>query len=172
MANDARVHWLASHVAAHRPQHIDANAAEQILTSARNLPCVIAFLDDAQLVLFATIHEAKNISVSIELDPSTAQLSTASTLAFVKTAAGPVHGVDVSSQVLVTSLNNGSLSSLFHTLRHVYVPLISSVDQCASPELSSLLSQVDALLAKESGSASGISPLHDVSAIANPIDEV
>lgn len=176
MCDDARVQWLAAHIAAHCNSTDTANI-QLSLTSPKNLTALTTFLDSSIPVLLATTHGPQHSSdasvhVSLETSLSTLSASGASKLTFVKTVPNALTAADLTSKVLVSTLSSNAPTSLFHVLHNVYIPLLSSTNQQISPNLASLLSQVNVQLGKESAVDQEHDPLGDVSTITNALDEV
>jgi hypothetical protein len=172
MCDDARVQWLAAHIAAHCNSP-DTTNIQLSLTSSKNLTALTSFLDSSITVLLATTHcSDATVHVSLETSLSAHSTSGASKLTFVKTVSSALTAADLTAKVLVTSLSNNSPTSLFHVLHNVYIPLLSSTNQQISPNLAALLSQVNVQLGKESAVEQEHDPLGDISTIATAIDEV
>lgn len=172
MCDDVRVQWLAAHIAAHC-NSADTASIQLSLTSPKNLTDLTTFLDSSITVLLATTHSSGgSVNVSLETSLSALDTSGASKLTFVKTVPNALTAADLTSKVLVSTLSCNAPTSLFHVLHNVYIPLLSSSNQQISPNLASLLAQVNNELGKESAVDHEHDPLSDVSTITNAVDEV
>jgi hypothetical protein len=172
MCDDPRVQWLAAHIAAHC-NIPDATKIQLSLTSSKNLTALTSFLDTSVTVLLATANSSRSgVHVALETSLSAHSTSGARTLTFVKTLPISLSAADLTAKVLVTSLSSNAPTSLFHILQNVYIPLLSSTNQLISPNLASLLSQVNAQLGKESAVEQEHDPLGDISTITTAFDEV
>jgi hypothetical protein len=163
---------MAAHIAAHC-NSTDIAKIQLSLTSSSNLTALTSFLDSSVPVLLATTRRTDS-STDVSLDTSVSALNTSrgNALTFVKTAPEALQASELASKVLVSTLSSNAPASLFHVLQNVYVPLLSSTGQHISPDLASLLSQVNEQLGKESAVEQENEVLGDVSTIITAVDEV
>lgn len=173
MSDDTRVQWVAASIAAHCNSTHTSNI-QTSLTSPENLSALTAFLDSSFTVLLATTYcSGASVNVSLDTSVSTVHEPGASKLAFVKTQPSALKASDItSSKVLVSALSSDARTSLFHVLHNVYMPMLTSVDQDISTELSSLLSQVSERLAQESTVTQEHGQFGDISTVTTAHDEV
>lgn len=169
---DARVQWVAAHIAAHF-NCTDTASLQQSLTSPNNLTSLTTFLDSSIGALLATVHRSDGLlHVLLETNLSARSTSGSSTLAFVKTEPNALTDSDLQSKVLVSTFSSNAPTSLFHVLHNVYIPLLSSTNQQISPNLAARLCEVNAQLGKESNVDQEHDALSDVSTITSAVDEV
>lgn len=172
--DDLRVAWIASSIAAHCSRPADVDTIQQLVLTHKNSSAVSSFLDSTTLALFAFILNASDdLDLVLTNDVNVRVPASRTTLAFAKQSPSPLaNGADMDANVLLCSLTANVGACLFHFIRNVYTPMLSSGPYSIGSNIQSLLTNLDAALTSEAFKSMEMTEAAEISGILMPVDEV
>lgn len=172
--DDPRFAWVAANIAAHCNAPADVQSIQQLSLSHQNSSAISAFLDTNALALFAFMSRGSDdLDLVLTTDAHQPVPPGKATLAFTKQSPAPLtDGVDMDASVLLCSMTANVAACLFHFIRNVYTPMLSSGTKSVGANVQTLLSSLDAALTSEALTRVDMNDSTDLSAILMPLDEV
>lgn len=172
--DDHRLAWVAANIAAHCNTPADVQAVQRLLLSHQNSSAVSAFLDTNALALFAFMSRGSDdLDLILTTDAHLPVPPGKAALAFTKQSPAPLtESADMDTSVLLCSMTANVAASLFHFIRNVYTPMLSSGTRLDGANVHNLLSNLDAALTAEALTRVDMNDSTDLSAISMPSDEV
>lgn len=172
---DVRKDFILATVANHFGSHVKDQAIEAL----RNNDQLIAFLDDPNAnVLSASMEKLPNGSIKFHVDNATNVGKTKErVLVLFKARPETITPDNIHTIVLVNSMLNSPVSSLYHSLHQIYTPLLlkdAQWSQDLDPKLQSLITELEkalGTLVRRSGDHSSSSNDDGFSSILTPNDE-
>lgn len=172
---DVRKDFILATVA----NHFGSHAKDQAIEALRNNDQLIAFLDDPNAnVLSASMEKMPNGSCKFHVDNATNVGKTKErVLVLFKARPETITPDNLHTIVLVNSMLNSPVSSLYHSLHQIYTPLLlkdAQWSQDLDPKLQSLITELEkalGTLVRRSGDRSSNSSDDGFSSILSPNDE-
>ena len=144
MASDIRKDFLLTTVA----NYFGVPASDASVQSLRNAKEIDSFLDDGNKVILVSIYQGdKQIQVYNELQSNNPEEQC---IMLFKIKPEVLTPDNIHSNVLVSSMFNSPASTLYHSIKKIYGPLILNSDvssKTVDPKLQNLLSELESGLA-------------------------
>ena len=141
MVQDVRKEFLFATIA----NYFGINSAEQSITELEKSKEVNSFLDDGnKLVLVSVLQNGKHVSLSNNLQSNNPDEQC---IIFFKLKPEIVTPQNIHQNVLVSSMFQSPASTLYHTIKKIFGPLILNGDiskKSVDPKLQNLLSELEA----------------------------
>ncbi len=173
--SDVRKNFILATVA----NHFGSNVNDESISSLRDDDHLISFLDDPNAnVLSASMEKMPDGSCKFHIDNTTnVGKSKERVLVLFKAKPEVITADNLHSNVMVNSMLNSPVSSLYHSLHQIYTPLLlkdAKWSQEFDPKLQGLITELEkglGTLMRRSGQHAGGSGQDGLSSILTPNDE-